>query len=226
MGLQLDLKNWVKLEILLNRATNVLRQLFFHRWEFVHHGREWVNSETTGQEFITGLGNSVYERVNEIEQQHLRSGDVTQWDLTTVAHVLTMTHFSKNEKRNTNFGKQVKEENDKIRRLIVVRNLIVHHPTKIILDDAFNHLWDEVAKLLMGLGDSTTELNKLKQRSFARMLADTNEIKDKCRNNYVEITTCKYLWSWFSCMKVTGEFIEFYFDGYTQLKVIQGPTQP
>lgn len=151
----------MKVEVLLNRATNILRELFLTRWRFTHDGKEWVKGEKTGHKFITRFIRSC-GHVSYQMKQCLRSGDVTQWDLTTLARVLRTATFSRLDNVNLNFEKRIKKENDKIKRLIRTRNRVVHHPTKIILDKDFHGIWNELSQMLVDLGDSVTKLDRLK----------------------------------------------------------------
>lgn len=172
------MENCMKLEVLLHRATYIFRELFLIRWRLTHEGREWINCEKTGQEFIAGFGKHVYDQASPQVKECLRSGDVTQWDITTLARVLRQSEYPFADIGNPWFDRRVRRENDKIRRLILVRNRVVHHPTKNISDTDFNTWWNEVSELLVSLGDSKIVLNRWKQFSLEDLLKPTNAIEN------------------------------------------------
>lgn len=168
----------MKLEVLLNRATSILRQLFLTRWRLTHQGKDWVNDNKTGHDFVTGIGKDIADEANGQEKRLLQNGDVNQWDLTILAHVLRHTQFPRVANQSAKYELQFEKENDKIWRLITFRNHIAHHPTKKILNVEFHNLWNSVAEVLVNLGDSANELNELKDCSLQEMLKNIDDVQD------------------------------------------------
>lgn len=150
-------RNWFKLAVLLNRATVVLRRVFLRRWKWLSQGEEWVNCRKTGIQFILGVGKHIYNEIHKDAQRKIiESGDVTQWDLSTLALVLQDKALVGCETENGTHQRRL------IHQLCWVRNKVFHHPTMIIPDDEFNILWQDAAQALVALGDSAEELDHLK----------------------------------------------------------------
>lgn len=63
MDINKEFTNYIKLQLLLNRATAVLRTIFLKRWKQME-GEEWVNSEENANQFIGihGKGYQIYEK--------------------------------------------------------------------------------------------------------------------------------------------------------------------
>lgn len=196
MERNVDLRNWLKLKVVLNRATDILRKQFLSRWKLHNEGKDWVNSRETGIHFITGLGKDVYDGAKKLQKRALKNGDVNLWDLTTVVLALRTTSSPEPED-----NQELKDENEKVQRLLSVRNKLDHHPTKIVTDKEFLAWWEEVSSILVALGDSADELNCLKATENLSGI-DTGGVRDtEVENDHNKSLAAK--------LKIMGEYTAF-----------------
>lgn len=158
-----DVRNWVKLQLILSRAAVVMRKLFKNRWKLCNRGRDWVSAKEAGAHFISGVGQKVYASAKKLQQLNLLSGDVNQWDITLLTSVLQNTNFVINGVDGREFQAQIRGENRKICQLTAVRNKIAHHATNVISDGDFERMWKEVAAILISFGECEDELDRLKK---------------------------------------------------------------
>lgn len=128
----------------------------------VNGGKEWVNSKQMGQEFIEGIGKNVYCTFKRIQKLCLKSGDVNQWDITTLSGVLRNINFVITGVDNNPFQKRIRDENSKISRLTAVRNKIAHLPTTCVSAADFTDMWNEMVNILVSFGECEDDFNHLK----------------------------------------------------------------
>ena len=66
--------NWCKLELLLTRVSEILRNIFKDEW-FKKLQEKWDNSETLGKKFVETVGSQVYKSVGNIQKKSLKKGE-------------------------------------------------------------------------------------------------------------------------------------------------------
>src|SRR4051794_11114511 len=104
MEQNLDIRNWFKLELLLHRSCSVLRQLFKRRWK-QHTNTEWIPANAKGF-----TKERWFAECGKIQRKMIKSGDISEWDITTLGIVLR------------NFAINPKNENATIQLILEVRN--------------------------------------------------------------------------------------------------------
>ncbi|KAI1710027.1 sel1 repeat domain-containing protein [Ditylenchus destructor] len=163
--------NHCRLNQLLERAAQVLGQIFCNRWALyiknVRNGEcsgEWQNGYLCGGKLAKACKNVPSKMV-----KILREGNCELWDVTmmncaiqTISNAMRAAGF-----QNAEFKDQDRLI-DKIRNL---RNDIAHGKPELT-DEEFTKYWTKLAEAMISLGDIPAELEELKEKLMKMSFAD------------------------------------------------------
>ncbi|KAG0221257.1 hypothetical protein BGW41_007025, partial [Actinomortierella wolfii] len=144
-----EFNNWLKVELLLARATECLRTMFEQCWKRKYKV-EWDNTPECGQSFANTVGWSVYKNARKIQKELLEGGDTRKWDLTIFNAIFTMIDLNKD-----------KTFQAKLKNLLSIRNIIAHRSDKKITDQQYQQYWGELKDILLFLGVTDDELDDI-----------------------------------------------------------------
>ncbi|UJR16848.1 hypothetical protein I4U23_003747 [Adineta vaga] len=159
-----DVRSYFKLDLLLRRSFNPVRQLFINRYPQLSGGQSWTDTSACGQDFVTNvLKKNKKINLTPIQKTSIENGDSNEWDLSTFTNILL---FSKRPSTlNTTEIQQLDEEDKLLGKLRDTRNKLAHHASKSVDIAEFNQLWTDLATILVAWGESDTEIDKLKDDS-------------------------------------------------------------
>ncbi|CAL8112421.1 unnamed protein product [Orchesella dallaii] len=127
MGSYSQEEYFYKLDNIILSSCQVLRKLFQTRWK-KETGKTWQQTEEQGQQFIDGLGNTIYKKAQKPQKDKILKGCLQDWDLTLLSMILQ------------NFGnpEDYTLENEAVRSLTRLRNDLAHHSTKKLQKEEFH----------------------------------------------------------------------------------------
>jgi TPR repeat protein/uncharacterized coiled-coil DUF342 family protein len=159
-----DVRNYFRLELLIARSYDILRQLFRNRYSLFNGGQVWIESPACGSNYLNNIiGKNKKNILTAVQKTSVSNGDTNEWDLTTLTALLLNSDRPKT--LNTTQIQQLDNEDKLLKQLRDIRNKLAHHATKSIASAEFNQLWTELSRILVAFGDVDTELDKLKDDS-------------------------------------------------------------
>ncbi|KAG0221215.1 hypothetical protein BGW41_007108, partial [Actinomortierella wolfii] len=144
-----EFNNWLKIELLLEKASECLRTMFEQRWK-LKYNVEWDNTPECGQSFTSDVGSSVYKTAQRIQKNLLKGGDTRKWDLTIFKSIFTKTDLNKD-----------KTFQAKLKTLVSIRNIIAHRSDKKITNQQYQQYWTDLKDILLFLGVTDDELDDI-----------------------------------------------------------------
>jgi TPR repeat protein len=159
-----DVRNYFKLELLIGRSYITLRQLFKNRYSLFTGGQIWDDSVTCGRNYSTNvIGKNKNFNLTAIQKVSVANGNSNEWDLTTLTALLLNSDRPKT--LNNAQVQQLDNENKLLLELRDIRNKLVHHKSKSIVDSEFHQTWSQIETILLAFGDHKDELDKLKDNN-------------------------------------------------------------
>lgn len=160
-GIPNDIRNYVKLDLLLARSCIVLRQLFKNRYLLFNGGQAWCDSSDCGSNYlVNAISKNKKFNLTTVQKTLIHNGDSNQWDLTTLTMILLNTDRPKTI--DTTRIQQLNNEDQLMIELRNIRNTLAHHASKSINDTEFQQLWAKLTGILVAFGETREELDKLK----------------------------------------------------------------
>lgn len=141
-----EARNREKLNLLLDEACRLLRELFTKTWK-ERFGRDWDKDSS-----YRILGHNL-QNIQPIHTKLIEEGDIDMWDLTTLRAVLTAEDL-------------FNLPSDQTARIIEIDNIrseIVHHPTPGIAEKQFSDWFSDLHVILMVFGMSCEKLQQIRQ---------------------------------------------------------------
>lgn len=129
-------------------------------------GKDWLNSEENAIELKDEMGRKLYESLGYTMRKTIESEDTCKWDLTLMGTILKSIKFNVSGLQINDYQKQVKEENQKIEKLLKIHNVWAHNANIALSDKEFNEFWDEMTDILVSFGESEEELEMLKMHQI------------------------------------------------------------
>ncbi|CAF3443637.1 unnamed protein product [Rotaria socialis] len=177
-----DVRNYFKLELLIDRSNLKLRQLFKNRYSLFNNGKVWDDSPACGNNYLTNtIAHNKKLSLTSVEKISVSSGDSNKWDLTTLTALLV--NIDRPTTLDTAQIQQLDNEDRLLKQLREIRNKLAHRQEKSIDDSEFNQLWIELSTILVAFGDIDGELDKLKDdtvfESSSQSINDENVKKAK-----------------------------------------------
>ncbi|CAF4745928.1 unnamed protein product [Rotaria socialis] len=180
-----DVRNYFKLELLLTRSHDPLRQLFKNRYSQFNGGQIWNDTPTCGTNYLTNvIKKNKKISLTKVQNISVSHGDSNEWDLTTINALLIFGDRPKT--LNAAEIQQLDEEDKSLKQLREIRNNLAHHPSKSVATVEFNQLWTDLTAILVALGDIDTELDKLKDDSIFKaptQVINEGNVKEASRLN-------------------------------------------
>ncbi|CAF3771054.1 unnamed protein product [Rotaria magnacalcarata] len=180
-----DVRNYFKLELLSTRSYGPLRQLFKNRYSQFNGGQIWNDTPTCGTTYLTNvIKKNKKISLTKVQNVSVSNGDSNEWDLTTITALLI--YGDRPKTLNAAEVQQLDEENKLLEQLREIRNKLVHHASKSVATVEFNQLWTDLATILVALGDTDTELDKLKDDSIFEaptQVINEDNVKEASRLN-------------------------------------------
>lgn len=187
-----ELYNWIRIELLLAKATKGLKKYFEESWQRKYN-IAWDNSPESGKLFINKLGSKVYANSGKIQKKYLESGDIEKWDLTIFNSIFTMTDLNKD-----------REFQAHLRLLIPIRNQMAHHPIKKLSTQDYEKYWIELKDVVLFFGATEEDLDDIKHcdlkdpkiHVLSENVKKSMELKEEGNNlkkeNKFELAAAKY----------------------------------
>uniref|UniRef100_T1J231 DZIP3-like HEPN domain-containing protein n=1 Tax=Strigamia maritima TaxID=126957 RepID=T1J231_STRMM len=149
-----DKINYIKLKyVLIPRANITLRKLFRKKW-LTAHKSAWSETNVQGQQFIEGSGKDLFLTASRRRKKLLRSGRVDLWDFQLLSTILLKFEFGK-------VGNLTKQEKKAVENLAVIHFDFRMNSNEINCKE-FDVAWNNIAEILVKLGDSSDALKALK----------------------------------------------------------------
>ena len=120
----------------INYSTEALRQVFKQEWNYLYHATPWRNDGTSGSQMLADerppsrcsrLYDPKFAKEYQAIKDHLRHGDVEEWDVTTLAFALLYAHSLNGIRNGSQHWIKVKKGVHKIKE---VRNTVLSHACK------------------------------------------------------------------------------------------------
>jgi TPR repeat protein len=171
-----NVRNYFKLELLIARSHETLRQLFKKRYPLFNGGKTWDDTTTCGRNYSANVvAKNKQINLTPVQKISVENGNSNEWDLTTLAALLLNTNHPK--KLSASQIQQLDYEDQLLKQLRGIRNKLAHHATKSIDDAEFNQLWTDLTAILVAFGDVESELDKLKDDNIFE--SDTQTINEE-----------------------------------------------
>ena len=125
-------RNYFKLELLLEHSQILLRSLFKNRYSLFNSGNLWNNTQLCGSNYlanIIGKNKKINLTLTPMQKTSISNGDLTKWDISTLIILLLY-----DDRPKILTQQQVDREDQLLEELRSIRNRIMHHPTKSTLD--------------------------------------------------------------------------------------------
>uniref|UniRef100_T1J234 Uncharacterized protein n=1 Tax=Strigamia maritima TaxID=126957 RepID=T1J234_STRMM len=156
--------NYIKLKyVLIPRASNILRELFRKKWHTAGNS-SWLETDEQGQQFVEGSGRNIFVTASRRRKILLRSGRIDLWDLQLLSTVLLTFDFGNN-------ASLTKREKKAIKSLAVIYSDF-RRSLNWINREEFDTAWENIAKILVKLGDFSDQLRILKLDKVGSMEMD------------------------------------------------------
>lgn len=143
----LEFCNYLRLQILVNKGSEILRNLFVTQWNSMHDVK-WEGSDLSGNNFITGFGKDLHAKCSKIQKEHLSSGNITKWDLILLIEAVKCL--------------SVNTEYNIFQELKSLRNKLAHLGEPKVNDEEYHNYWKQISILLLKLDFSPDEIEKVK----------------------------------------------------------------
>lgn len=164
-------------------STEALRIVFKQEWDYLYPVTPWRNNSTNGAQLLAeekARGSRLYDPVYCAEYQpikdHLSSGDVEEWDVTTLVFVLKYSHALSRSR----LGYHGRRIGNAIYQLKTVRNDVIAHGRKASISRrSFNR---NIATLSQAVGDMLTNSHPLVGK--LQMLATETEFQTEDLERY------------------------------------------
>ncbi|UJR34523.1 hypothetical protein I4U23_021931 [Adineta vaga] len=156
-----EIRNYFKLEFLLKRSHNSVRQLFKNRYSQFNGGQLWNDTTICGTNYFNNVVQK-NKKINltSVQRTSIQNGNSNEWDLSTLTNLLL--NGDRPIILNTSEIQQLNQEDKFVEQLRNIRNNIAHHPSKSFDNNEFNQLWIDLTAILVALGDNSIEIDKLK----------------------------------------------------------------
>ncbi|UJR32479.1 hypothetical protein I4U23_019941 [Adineta vaga] len=170
--LSIEVRNYFKLELLLERSHIILRQLFKNRYSLFNSRNLWDDTTTCGINYLTNvITKNKQINLTPVQKTSISSGNSDEWDLSTLIVLLLFT--DRPNTLNTAEIQILDNEDTLLKLLRDIRNKIAHHASKSIVDVEFNQLWNDLSSILIVLGEDNNELKKLKDDTLLELANET-----------------------------------------------------
>ncbi|CAF1308891.1 unnamed protein product [Adineta ricciae] len=164
-NITLEVRNYFKLELLISRSYNPLRNLFKTRYSLFNNGQTWIDSPTCGNNYLTNvITKNKNINITPAQKTSVANGNTSEWDISTLCSILLFSR--RPQTLNSNDIQQLDQEDKLVTQLRDTRNKLVHHSSKSVDHTEFNQLWNDISTILVTFGENETELDKLKEDSI------------------------------------------------------------
>ena len=160
-----EVRNYFKLQLLIDHSGIRLRSLFKSRYSLFNGGTSWVDSSACGNNYLKTIPKKDFKGLTPLQKTPVLEGNTNKWDAATLITLLLLC-TKRPSTLSANETQQLDEEDKYLKKLQEIRNKIAHHPTKLINDIDFNELWTELTTILIVFGDQIFELDKFKDDSI------------------------------------------------------------
>ncbi|CAF1159272.1 unnamed protein product [Adineta ricciae] len=171
-----EVRNYFKLDLLLRRLPDPVRELFKNRYSQYNGGQLWDSTSVCGTSFFDNvIKKSKDISLTKTQKASVMTGNLNEWDLSTLTNILL---YAKSPATlSPNEIQQRDQENQILTQLKDIRNEAAHRASKSFSDTEFNQMWTDLTRILVAFGGDDTELDKLKDDSiFEPPTEDINEI--------------------------------------------------
>jgi hypothetical protein len=117
----------------INYSTAALREVFKQEWNYLYPLTLWRNDGTSGSQMLakeqpsSRLYDPKFAKNYQAIKDHLRHGDMEQWDVTTLVFALLYSHALSGIRNNSRHWRRVKNAIHEIKE---VRNTVLSHAGK------------------------------------------------------------------------------------------------
>jgi TPR repeat protein len=160
--------NYCNLQVYLNEATKLLRNIFKKRW-LVLFENSWNDTETDALFFSKNEnGKKIRKILKEKKfQTSLEKGNSNEWDLTILATILLSKPF------------KTEQTECHIKALKEICSKVAHMVDMAISDELFNQLFENISQSMISLGYGNTGLNSLKIKLSYQKYSQINDDNSK-----------------------------------------------
>jgi len=131
---------------------------FRERWKKSTQ-QDWdFDNGASAQTFIRGCGRKVFRRLRRIQKESVESGEVNNWDITTLIEILLHVKFYPNQSLN-------EEEMHYLEELRDVRNKVMHNPDERLSTEIADQLWVRLESILSYFGVTVEKIHETKNSS-------------------------------------------------------------
>ncbi|CAF0781011.1 unnamed protein product [Brachionus calyciflorus] len=176
MSLSKEVKNFVDLQILLTKTTELIRKLFLVNWKKLY-GQDWIETNHNAKVYFTnGGGTKAFAKMNSDQKQHAILGDTTKWDITLFYIILSQSNLI--DKSNLKHLEKIKN----------IRNNVAHNSKMSLTDQQFETNWDELKNCLIQLGNDKQQVEDLKLNLNPQSVSNKvyDELKQKANDYFKE----------------------------------------
>ncbi len=168
-----DEEYFYKLDNMVMRSTNYLRQIFKQRWK-VESGEEWEDNLNYIQTFLAQhCGIMLKKAIPQQKKILIASCTCEDWDISLMSLVLL----------NFGDGKKYKSQNQAIRQLKDLRNDLAHHKCKRLTQSEYKDKVKLFKDCLQTLEIHNSKIAKLVKRSSVSSSAkNTERLKSLLKN--------------------------------------------
>ena len=162
-----EVRNYFKLQLLLKRLSDPVRQLFKNRYSQSNGSQLWDDTSTCGTNYFTNvIKKNKNISLTPVQGTSVKKGNLNEWDLSILTNILL------NDERpatlNTTEIQQRDQEHKLLTQLKSIRNEMAHRASISFSDTEFNQVWTDLATILVAFGDSDAEIDKLKDNSISK----------------------------------------------------------
>ncbi len=168
-----DEEYFYKLDNMVIRSTQYLRQVFKARWK-VESLEDWKDEPNYIKRFLSQHCGNILKKAMPLQTKILHeSCTVEDWDISIMSLVLL----------NFGDGDKYKSQNQAVRQLKDVRNDLAHHKTKKCTQKEYSEKVTTIKESLQILEIKTIEIDKLeKESSIISSLENTERLKLLLKN--------------------------------------------
>ena len=130
----------------IDHASAALREVFKQEWNYLYPSTPWRNDGTSGSQMLaeeqpsSRLYDPKFAKDYQAIKDHLRHGDMEQWDVTTLVFALLYSHALSGIRDNSRHWRRVKNAIHEIKE---VRNTVLSHACKASIDrSTFQRIFD------------------------------------------------------------------------------------
>ncbi|UJR18925.1 hypothetical protein I4U23_022054 [Adineta vaga] len=174
-----EVRNYFKLDLLLSRSRNLIRQIFEKRYSQFNNDQKWNNTSTCGTNYFNNvIKKNKNINLTPIQKTAVLNGNSNQWDLSTMTNILI--YSNRPTTLNSIEIQELNEEKKLLEQLRDIRNKMAHCASKSVDNIEFNQLWIDISTILIAFGDNNFEIDQLKDDSiFQSSTEEINEINVK-----------------------------------------------